>query len=348
MTIGTIALALAMSAAGGEAKEAPLFELVPVPPEYAVAPTPIPTPAASKAKPKARGKANGVPYPRGRNAPPQPSPPPMPVYVVPPPPSVAMPPPPPRPAGSRVAPRGSPGSWVVNDDYPAQAIRENMQGRVGFTLDVDSIGKVSACHVTRSSGWEILDQTTCALLKRRARFLPAVDSMGTPVPSTFSSRFRWVLPMDNSSAMAAWARVTHFAVSRDGEIMGCSTQDFGAPTPLEGEGCSSGQQPDEEGLAGLLIGSSGSRSLELVELHLPDGAALPEGFTMPAGTALATREVKLTVGEEGYVRRCEPGAEVHPELVERYMDRCAPGWTYPFAAGGDDRGVTLRVSLIRR
>lgn len=350
MAIAITAFALAAGIAG-ETREAPLFELVPVRPEYAAAaPGPIPTPAVTKARRKIPAKTGGRPYPPRRNAPPMPSPPPMPLYIAPPapvmmPPPIPTPPPPRRPAGSRAVPRGAPSSWVVEDDYPAVALRENMQGKVGFVLDVDSAGRVSDCHVVRSSGWPVLDQTTCALLRRRARFLPAIDSSGVPTSGTWSSRFYWKMPLDAISPMASWARVTRFAVNGGGEIMGCFTREFGSPPAAEAGRCD--QQPDEQDLEALLGDSRGSRSVELVETQIADGGAPPEGFVMPQGKAVAAREMRLTIAEEGYVRGCEPGASERPDLLQRYADPCAPAWTYPAAVGVGERFMTLRISFVR-
>jgi protein TonB len=334
----------AIGAAGDEARETPLFELVPVPPEYAPAPTPTPTPAA-----KHKAKARPGPVVRKRSPP---SPPPAPVYtMVPTAPvqvPVAAPPPMPQPPGSRVRPRGSPGSWVTSDDYPAGAIRGNMQGTVRFTLDVDSTGRVSACRVGKSSGWPVLDDTTCALLRRRARFLAATDDAGVPIAATYTNRFRWEMGFDRVSPMASWARVTRFAVNKRGEIMGCFTNLFGAPSPIETQRCDAGQQPDEDALYAIMSGAGESGSIDLVELHRPVGAPLPAGFTMPEGAVAASYAVQFTVSEDGYVRGCDAGVGDHPDYVRRYVDDCAPEWTYPAAAGTDDRLVTMRVSLVHK
>jgi protein TonB len=48
--------------------------------------------------------------------------------------------------------------------------------------------------VTGSSGSSALDQATCRLLSRRARYTPAKDSSGNPVADTDAGSIRWVLP----------------------------------------------------------------------------------------------------------------------------------------------------------
>lgn len=81
-----------------------------------------------------------------------------------------------------------------DQDYPAAAVAAREQGPVGFTLDVGANGRVTACTVTQSSGSASLDQTTCALLSSRARFSPATDASGSPVPDSMAGRISWKLP----------------------------------------------------------------------------------------------------------------------------------------------------------
>ncbi len=107
----------------------------------------------------------------------------------------APPPPPPPPAISKAAAaRGSPSSWVTNDDYPPAAIRSGDQGSVGVSFTINTQGRVENCQVTSSSGSSLLDRTTCQLVTRRGRYTAAKDAAGSPITSRASLRFRWVLP----------------------------------------------------------------------------------------------------------------------------------------------------------
>ena len=117
---------------------------------------------------------------------------PPPVYVPPAPAPVITPPAPPAVA-VRGTPRGSPQSWVTNDDYPPSAQRDGVEGTTGFAISVGPDGKVQSCSVTSSSGSSILDDTVCRLLTRRARFNAAKDAGGNPVEFTYASRFKWVI-----------------------------------------------------------------------------------------------------------------------------------------------------------
>ncbi|MES2444630.1 MAG: energy transducer TonB [Pseudomonadota bacterium] len=94
------------------------------------------------------------------------------------------------PAASGTAP-APPRSWRTNDPYPPAALRDREEGIVEFTLDIDAGGCPVGCHITKSSGHKTLDDATCPMLVRRARFSPAEDGAGTPIASTFSSKFRW-------------------------------------------------------------------------------------------------------------------------------------------------------------
>ncbi|MCW3835911.1 energy transducer TonB [Sphingomonas canadensis] len=94
---------------------------------------------------------------------------------------------------SPASPRGMVGSWVTNDDYPPGARRAGQQGVTSFRIDIDVSGSPVACTITQSSGHSVLDNATCSLLMRRARFNPAKNAQGKPVPGAFESRFRWSL-----------------------------------------------------------------------------------------------------------------------------------------------------------
>lgn len=115
---------------------------------------------------------------------------PPPVYVPPSPAPVITPPAPPAVA-TPLSPRGSPGSWVTNDDYPPSAQRDGVEGVTGFRLSVGPDGKVTGCAVTASSGSSLLDDTACRLLTRRARFNAAKDASGAGVAASYAGRFRW-------------------------------------------------------------------------------------------------------------------------------------------------------------
>ncbi|TMJ18174.1 MAG: energy transducer TonB [Alphaproteobacteria bacterium] len=81
-----------------------------------------------------------------------------------------------------------------NLDYPAKAIQAREQGVVTYRIIVSKEGGVRDCIVVESSGSELLDRTTCRIVRQRARFLPARDAQGNAIEDQFTSRTRWVLP----------------------------------------------------------------------------------------------------------------------------------------------------------
>lgn len=99
-------------------------------------------------------------------------------------------------------------SWFSAGDYPIEAMRKGLQGAVTFEVDVGLDGKPSACRITKSSGEPILDQTTCDLIRARARFKPALDAVGKPIVGKYSTQAIWKLP-------AASMQTFHHAVMLD-------------------------------------------------------------------------------------------------------------------------------------
>jgi TonB family protein len=83
------------------------------------------------------------------------------------------------------------GSLITDDDYPAASIRNHEEGVVGFRLSVGADGRVTDCAITSTSGFPTLDETTCRILRARARFTPARGSNGNAVADTVSARIVW-------------------------------------------------------------------------------------------------------------------------------------------------------------
>jgi len=59
---------------------------------------------------------------------------------------------------------------------------------------VDATGRVSTCEIIESSAAAPLQEATCNIIKRRARFTPAKDAAGKPIRAPFFYRVRWALP----------------------------------------------------------------------------------------------------------------------------------------------------------
>jgi protein TonB len=66
-------------------------------------------------------------------------------------------------------------------------------GLVRFRLDVDPEGHVGACHVLKSIQSPDFEKITCDLIRKRARFKPALDASGKPTPSYYVNTVKWVM-----------------------------------------------------------------------------------------------------------------------------------------------------------
>lgn len=105
-------------------------------------------------------------------------------------PGIALPPAP----AQRATPDQSPGNWLSDNDYPAEAARRLWSGTANFTLVIGTSGAVEGCLITLSTGHAILDEATCATLTRGAHFRPGRDRAGAPARDSYSGRISWRLP----------------------------------------------------------------------------------------------------------------------------------------------------------
>ena len=155
------------------------------------------------------------PPPQEDTAPPPPVAPPPPISIAPAPPPIQTQPtiPPPAPPALRIPPpapvappapppskaRGArtknERSWAsrIQENYPARALREEIEGTVGVRVTVTPDGRAAGCSVTASSGSEILDAAACQGMERYARFEPALDDAGNPTSGSYSTRITYRL-----------------------------------------------------------------------------------------------------------------------------------------------------------
>jgi protein TonB len=115
-------------------------------------------------------------------------------------PRIAPPPPtfsPPQPhlAQSATPARGDVRSSFNDDDYPESAQAAGAQGIAQARLSIGPDGRVTGCSLVRSTGNGALDSATCNVLKRRVKFIPARDSNGNAIASSYTTpQIQWVLP----------------------------------------------------------------------------------------------------------------------------------------------------------
>lgn len=118
--------------------------------------------------------------------------------VVPPPPAPPPPPaivcaPPATTTGPMVAEPCMADDWIADGAYPQGPLQRGESGLVRYRLFVDTEGRVERCAITGSSGHAGLDRDTCALLSRRARFVPARNVDGSPMAWEHDGAVRWDL-----------------------------------------------------------------------------------------------------------------------------------------------------------
>lgn len=91
-------------------------------------------------------------------------------------------------------PSNDPGGWITDRDYKSRWANEELTGIARFRLQLSARGRVTDCAITASSGHAALDQATCALVTKRARFNPAKDDTGAKTTGTYRGAVQWTLP----------------------------------------------------------------------------------------------------------------------------------------------------------
>lgn len=141
------------------------------------------------------------------------------------------------PAKSPASPRGNPGNWANSNDYPSRALREEQEGVTRFRLIVGADGRASHCEIRQSSGSRALDQATCTVIKRRARFNVALDDRGNPIEGNWSSSVRWQIPNGTPPRLSAIARLQKFVVTAEGGLAKCGKGVPDYPPPGSDQSC---------------------------------------------------------------------------------------------------------------
>jgi protein TonB len=83
---------------------------------------------------------------------------------------------------------------IRGSDYPKQLGNSDIGGHVSVTFTVQVNGRVTGCHVTRSSGVSELDTLTCRLIEDRFRFRPSTDRNGRPISEEVDYDHDWIAP----------------------------------------------------------------------------------------------------------------------------------------------------------
>lgn len=92
----------------------------------------------------------------------------------------------------RPLPLGQPGYWLTSADYPRAALEAGSSAIINFRLLIGPNGMPTSCHIQQATMSAELIRQTCSMLMRRARFKPALDAQGKPVPSYYTNSVRWL------------------------------------------------------------------------------------------------------------------------------------------------------------
>lgn len=89
------------------------------------------------------------------------------------------------------APPASDGAEI--DAYPAKSRELKEEGTVHYRVEVNAKGQLESCQVIRSSGFERLDDATCRLMVRAARFDVRKDEKGRGKRYAHEGKVVWKL-----------------------------------------------------------------------------------------------------------------------------------------------------------
>jgi Gram-negative bacterial TonB protein C-terminal len=79
----------------------------------------------------------------------------------------------------------------------ASQVMPNASTFLVLAADISERGRPLACRVVVSSRNERMDRAVCSAFRDQARFEPALDAQGRPVPSQYVSQVRWVIDPDD-------------------------------------------------------------------------------------------------------------------------------------------------------
>lgn len=91
-------------------------------------------------------------------------------------------------------PANNPAGWLRIADYPAGSLIRGEQAIIRYRLMIDSTGRPTACSIQSAIAKGNFADVSCALLKRRARFQPALAADGTARPSYSVGKVKWIIP----------------------------------------------------------------------------------------------------------------------------------------------------------
>ena len=131
-------------------------------------------------------------------------------------------------------PIADPRSVFKADDYPVEALRNNEEGRITTSLDVDASGRPTRCNVITSSGSAAIDATTCSIFLQRARFKPAIRAGKAVAGTSAPVSINWAIPkggleLQQGQSLSTVDHEIEYALNTRGEVMSCRVIRNAAP-----------------------------------------------------------------------------------------------------------------------
>ena len=256
---------------------------------------------------------------------------------------ISPPAPPQQPKGATRAIPRVPLAWLIGgDDYPATQHGE--EGSVRVRLDVGVDGRVSACTITQSSGFRILDSTSCRLLTSRARFAPARDGEGRPVPDSVPARIVWLDEKEWPPGLPALF-VSTMRATPDGKVSCSYVVNGSEPAPERCSPSRAARMSEHARATGRVADQT-----EVI-MTTPEGDADPPGGE-DHGPLAYDWEVALSVAPDGSILECRAIREVAAASTEfRSMRPCEglePGVLVFEPEPGPPRKITLKNRIFER
>jgi TonB family protein len=87
--------------------------------------------------------------------------------------------------------------WFSSNDFPSERIKEGNSGTVLLRVVVSPDGILRTCDVEESSGDAKLDEYTCRLTRKRAKFRAAKWLDGSPAYGVYRVPVVWLVPKNS-------------------------------------------------------------------------------------------------------------------------------------------------------
>jgi TonB family protein len=210
------------------------------------------------------------------------------------------------------------------DDYPPNALDHDDQGQVGIVIRTDPKGAISDCVVEETSKSEDLDKQTCDVIRKRAKFKPALNMQGRAVAGEYRARIRWQIE-DEITPSDPWAVRTVVNFTSDGRALSCHMEFDGAKALQPGTGPASCDVEAELGAPPKVADLPGAIGTVVMEQRFEIGRV--QATPLAPGDFLVGRQVlSLDVDADGKLTSCkvvdiagaDPGSDPCAQVDKQY------------------------------